>query len=250
MKAERCQPAKIVILADSLALPRGEDAGDIPYEFTYPVLLEDMLRQRFGEQAPRIIERGQRLRTVLGVLADWHEQVELVDPAVVVVHVGVVDCAPRVFLPLEHRLVGILRPRRLRDAVLRFVNRHRRKIIQLRPNRVYVPLGRFEKGVRQLLARAGKQGLRGLIFVNIIAPPDDLEYRSPGFRRKVERYNQVLQDLTPALPGVQLIDYNRLIWQEGDPEALLVDGVHPNRMGHHLLAEELERRIIALLEMV
>lgn len=243
------QPLKIVLLADSLSLPRGPDQGDIPYEATYPFLLEWSLRAKLGSHVPWLIERGLRLRTILGVPADWYEQVQLKKPDILVVHVGVVDCAPRVFMPLERRLVNAIRPKRLRARVLEWVNRHRRALVRLRPNRVYVPHSRFARGVQQVVDKAARSGLRGLILINIIAPPDDLEYRSPGFRQKVELYNRTLAEQAGRFPWIRLVDFNALIWQQGDPARLLVDGVHPNREGHVLLARELERHILELREM-
>ncbi len=243
---ERPRTLKIVLLGDSLSLPRGPAQGDIPYEATYPVLLERSLRARLGAQVPWLIERGLRLRTILRVPSDWYEQIELKKPDILVVHVGVVDCAPRVFLPLERHMVNAIRPKRLRAWVLGLVNKHRRAIIRLRPNRVYVSHRRFERGVQQVVEKAYLSGLRGLIFVNIVAPPDDLEYRSPGFRRNVELYNRTLAEQAGRFPWVRLVDFNGLVWQGGDPTSLLLDGVHPNRKGHALLAEELERHILEL----
>ena len=55
---------KVVILADSLALPREEVGGERCFEACYPYLLHESLRDEFGKEAPLIIERGMRLRTV------------------------------------------------------------------------------------------------------------------------------------------------------------------------------------------
>src|SRR6185503_6668370 len=97
---------RIVILADSLVLPREEVGGEHCFEATYGFALYRALRDRFGGEAPLVIERGMRLRTIEAVLTDWHEQVTLRKADVVVVHVGVVDCAPRLFLRRERRFLA------------------------------------------------------------------------------------------------------------------------------------------------
>src|SRR5918992_220711 len=100
---------KIAILADSLALPREDVGGDEMLEVTYPYLLDQSLRRQFGANAPLVYERGMRRRTIEYVLDDWNEQVELKKPDVVIVHVGIVDCAPRVFLRREGAFVANIR---------------------------------------------------------------------------------------------------------------------------------------------
>jgi lysophospholipase L1-like esterase len=237
---------KVVILADSLALPRQEGEGNIPYEATYPYLLDESLHRQLGGRAPHIIERGMRSRTIERVLDEWFELVELRGASVVVVHIGIVDCAPRVFMPRERAFVERLRPARLRVRFLDFVHRHRRRIVQKR-RRVYVPVSKFKAMVEEVVRRACAGRVRSLVFVNIIEPPQEMEERSPGFRRNVEDYNRILSAQTDG-QRVHLIDLNHLIHEHGGPEELTVDGIHINHTGHSMLAQELERHILGLLE--
>lgn len=236
---------KVLILADSLALPRQEADGVTPYEETYPYLLDQSLRRQFREHAPVVIERGMRRRTIEYVLDDWLEMVELRRPEVVVVHVGVVDCAPRVFLRREARMVAKLRPAPLRNFILNFVHRHRRRIISLR-RRVYVPQERFRQLVNEVVQKARASQLRSLVFVNIITPPDEMEARSPGFQQNVAAYNQILRDQINS-EWIHLIDLNTVIQERGGARVLTVDGIHLNAEGHRLLAASLEEHIQNLL---
>lgn len=237
---------KISILADSLALPR-EDVGEHNrFEVTYPYLLDRSLRQRFGSQAPLVMERGRRRRTIEYVLDDWNEEVELKSPEVVIVHVGVVDCAPRVFLRREHTFVSRIRFTPLREGILRFAHNHRRSII-LKRRRVYVPLWRFEKHVVEVVQRAKRDKVRLLVFINIISPPDSIEERSPGFQQNVILYNQVLSKQTEHA-HVALIDLNDILCREGGSKSLTVDGIHLNEKGHGLIAQGLEKLVAPLVE--
>jgi hypothetical protein len=235
---------KIVILADSLALPREEDGSKISYEDTYPFLLDQSLRQQLGARAPLVLERGMRRRTIEYVLDDWLEMVELRKPEVV--HVGIVDCAPRVFLRREGQLVEKLRPARLKNFVFDFVHRHRRRIIELRP-RVYVDPLRFRNLAGQVIHRARVSGVRSLVFINIIKPPDEMETRSPGFQQNVEKYNGILNELVDG-ELVSLVDLNGLIERAGGTTKLTVDGIHINEAGHKMLAQELEKHVMKMLE--
>jgi|RhiMetdeSRZDD1v2_1073273.scaffolds.fasta_scaffold309969_2 acyl-CoA thioesterase I len=234
---------KVVILADSLALPREEVGGERCFEATYPFVLHELLRRKFGASSPMVIERGMRLRTVEAVLTDWHEQVTLRNADVVVVHVGVVDCAPRIFLRRENAFIS-KRPSWIREPILKFVHDYRRQIIQKRP-RVYVPLPRFQRHVEEVTQKARKSDLLSLVYVNIVEPPDSTEYRSPGFQQNVQRYNQVLLSQA-SQPRVTLIDFNRSISQQGGSDKLTTDGVHLNESAHQILAQQLENHISSL----
>ena len=237
---------KISLLADSLALPRESVGSDRPIEVTYPFLLDRSLRRQLGASAPIIFERGMRRRTIEYVLDEWNELVELRKPDVVIVHVGIVDCAPRVFLRREGAFVANIRIAWLRNRILKVAHDHRSAIVKLR-RKVYVPLPRFERLVQTVVEKAGEAKLTLLVFINIISPPDSAEQRSPGFQSNVIAYNRVLQDQTRH-DRVSLIDLNSLVQNNGGSEELTVDGIHLNERGHELLARELEKHLSPLLQ--
>ena len=236
---------KISILADSLALPREDVGSDELLEVTYPFLLDRSLRARCGGAAPLIFERGMRRRTIEYVIDDWYEQVELKKPEVVIVHVGIVDCAPRVFLRREGAFVANIRFGWLRNRILKFTHDHRRRIVQFR-RKVYVPLPRFERLVETVVQKARETNVQSLVLVNIVRPPDSVEERSPGFQDNVTAYNRVLQEQTKH-SFVTLIDLNRIVEDEGGSETLTIDGVHLSERGHALLAEKLEQVLLPML---
>src|ERR1044072_1723463 len=236
---------KISILADSLELPREDVGSDDLLEVPYPFLLDQSLGARFGSAAPVIFERGMRRRTIECVIDDWYEQVELKKPEIVVVHVGIVDCAPRVFLRREGAFVANIRFSPLRNRILKFTHDHRRRIVEFR-RKVYVPLHRFEPLGQTVVQRPRETGVQSLVFINIIRPPDSVEERSPGFQNNVIAYNRVLQEQTKHA-FVTLVDLNRIVQDAGGTEKLTVDGIHLNERGHVLLAEQLEQLLLPML---
>jgi lysophospholipase L1-like esterase len=237
---------KVVIFGDSLALPRDDVGGDACFEVTYPFLIDQALRKRYGAHAPVLIERGRRLRTIEYVLDDWYEEVELKKPDAVVVHVGIVDCAPRVFLRRERAFVDRIRFTWVKKRLLKFAHDHRPAIIRMRP-RVYVPVERFERHVGEVVRKAQAAKLKSLFFVNILAPSNNMENRSPGFQRNVELYNQVLQ-AQARHSFVEIIDINKVLSAIESTENLTVDGIHFSETPHRMLAQELERHLSQLME--
>ena len=180
-----------------------------------------------------------RARTIEDVLADWFEQVELKTADIVIVHVGIVDCAPRIFLRRERNFVETLRLKRLRNFILNFVHKHRRRIVLLR-RLVYVPPARFKELVEEMVERARASKIRSLLLINIVSPPDKLEERSPGFQKNVRIYNQFLAEQVDGRL-IQLIDLNI---QQQSGAHLTIDGIHINEQAHKILARQLEAHIL------
>jgi lysophospholipase L1-like esterase len=184
-----------------------------------------------------VLEHGKRFRTILGVIEDWLDTVELRRPDAVIVHVGIVDCAPRVFSPVERSAVARLRPVYLRRIAISLAHRMRPRLIRLRGPRPYLAEADFRRGVRDVVDRARVAGVRALVFVNMLVPTDDLEQRSPGFQRHAMRYNAILAEESPR--GALMVDFNAMAIEHGGVAAITVDGMHPNPTGHRLLASAL-----------
>lgn len=238
---------KIAIVADSLALPRPAEAGLVRYEETYPVLLRRMLSSVVSDREILIAECGQRFRTMSSVLQDWTEIVDYRQPHFAVVHVGIVDCAPRIFSASERTKLERLRPALLRRIVLSAIRRLRPLLISVRKQRVYTSLPDFEAACRAVLKRADQSGVRNVIMVNILQPTAELESRSPGYIANYETYNALLRKVCGD-HGTSLLDYDRLVQQAGGTATMTVDGMHPNPAGHHLLAQAICETITEKLQ--
>ena len=239
---------KILLFADSLALPRmeaQEGRVNIPFEATYPYLLEKFFRDTYKENAPIVINRAERRRTIKIVLDDVFEEIELKRPDIIIVQVGVVDCAPRVFLPWEFDLIDKLKL--VRRYILKFVNRNRRKIIRLRPNRVYVTEKLFTKYLDEFITRIRNNQVGVCFFVSIISPPETLEWRSPGFQRNVDKYNSIICSRCDG-HLTQFIDLDTMILEQGGSEKLTVDGIHIGESAHKALCDALSSRLHRYIE--
>jgi hypothetical protein len=233
---------KIAILADSLALPRGKTWGDIAYHETYPYLLEQRLRDHTAFAKSVIIERGLRFRTIQHVLDDWDEIVVLREVNFVIIHTGIVDCAPRVFTIKERNFIATKVPPALRKIILGLVNKYRQLIIRLHPNKTYISEEDYRLNLKKIVKLA-KRGNVNLVFINTITPPDFLEGRSPGYQENVKKYNLILKKICQQSKAV-LIDIDRAINRAKKPESFLYDGMHINSQGHELLATLLFKSLI------
>ncbi len=228
---------RITLFADSLALPRGKDWGNIPFERTYPYLLEKKLREKAVFQDFIFTNRAQRFRTIVQTESDFRDFAELNNTEIIILHSGIVDCAPRVFTQTQRKWIENL-PSPARRIILKIIKFARKAIIlTISKNKTYVSPDHFKKSLESILG-AAKETNAKVILLNIISPPDDLEQRSPGFQTNVKIYNKIIDD-TALHYKATVIDLDTWIHKNGGHDELTCDGMHINERGHAFVSESL-----------
>lgn len=217
---------RLVIIGDSLAMPRPE----VPYELTYPYLLKGKLGPRW-----EVINRARRANRIDVQMEEQNlcDDIFWLEPDIVVVHLGIVDCAPRLFSVRQRHLLERI-PAVVRYRIIGVASRHRAFLTKHFPKQ-YVPLGAFEQLYEALIAR-----LRNLnmytITCNIADTSEKNKSRSFGFAQNIRMYNRVIEDASWR-HGAKLIDCYRLSREiEG---FLLEDGIHLSPRGAMAVAEEI-----------
>lgn len=234
-----------MIFSDSQALPRGENWGAVPYESTYPWVLRQLFLEHYGRSAPHVIERGMRYRTVEDVLREWHEEVELKRPEVVVLQVGGSDCAPRVLGRRQREWLDNFPIPSIGKKIRQVEFRYRRHLLSRLPGSVYVGEERFRKALNEVVTRADVAGVQHLLLLNICSISDKLEMLCPGLRRNAERYNAIIEEVAKRSP-CKLVDFRALLDDWGGPDRLTVDSMHMRPDGHRRLAAFLHNEISQL----
>ena len=113
----------IVILSDSLSLPRVDIDETILLNESYPYLLE----QKIGHDM-KIINRGTRFATtdLLKNFQYLFDNLLIYSPNTVIVQMGIVDCAPRLFSPLFRSLINKIPNKITRDLFILPFKKNRR----------------------------------------------------------------------------------------------------------------------------
>lgn len=212
---------KVLILSDSVALPRNEPERCV-YEETWPHLLK-----QDGDYTIHQVSIGGA--TSVDLLGQINYHIPF-NPDIVILHVGVVDCAPRFMSKIElgimkripfigKKVIGLMNNNRVRQA---------RKI-------TYVSINQFENNVRAILSHFKDK----LIFVISIVPaPAAYEQLLPGITKNINNYNEVLRKYSNFIPldGI-------------GPDALMSDYHHINGLGHKYIFEALTHELNNKLEM-
>ncbi|SPH16886.1 hypothetical protein DEA8626_00400 [Defluviimonas aquaemixtae] len=217
----------LLIFSDSLGLPRVDQRSDGAAR-TYSGLLAG------AEHKRRVTAICQRFFTTDNVLAVLQKDETLGRDSDVLIHVGLNDCANRMFLAKERLALGLLTPE-TNKRVVEFARRYRRDILRYLPSRNYVPLERFSANLSTVTEILKARGVRKLILSTIVLPPTKFWPATPGINRGFAKYNMEIMDAVHRHDLI-LLDVDRIMWENHSREPLMADGMHLSDLGHQLLA--------------
>ncbi|CAA6826953.1 MAG: Lipolytic protein G-D-S-L family [uncultured Sulfurovum sp.] len=214
---------RIVILGDSLGMPRPE----VRLEETYPYILQTKLTESEVFAKHRRANDSAFQSEFLNIQDD----IEYMKADILVIHLGVVDCAPRLFSRAEQK--GLRYLKKVNKYIISFMSKRRVFFTKIFP-KVYVKLDDFEQNMDKLLLSA-KRSAKRVIIVNIADTSQVNKRRSYDFEKNIVQYNEVLSQLK-LKHDVELLDVYNIL----DESMLLDDGIHINVTGSKVVAEKLE----------
>lgn len=223
----------IRVYGDSLSLPR-RGIG-LSHPDTYP----ELLRSALGDV--QLYNRSRGGVTLPVMAREMFEPdctyFDREDETLLVLQLGVVDCAPR---PIPRWLRGGISrlPPRLQKPVIGWLHDHRAALLGRGLAWRMTPPEVFAAVYRRLLEHA-RGRFRHTLCLNIAPTNPGIEAHSPGFGASIALYNTRLAELVGSLqaPEVELVDVHRLILEQ--PEGLdhfvcPEDGHHITAAGHQL----------------
>lgn len=229
---------RIVALADSVSLPRDEPGGVVRWEQTWPRRLEAVL----GQEAVEVINCGMRSRTADMLKSGYEEDVRLKRADVVILQIGIVDCAPRIFSRREQRVLrSTYVPEPVRRAIVNWRSQRRAAIIRKNPmSKVYTTPVDFERHVTTLFELMGATPWKlDCHVLPILADAKRLDIKSPGHSGQVRRYNASLAACCDRFgPSFEMHEL-----RGASADWFCSDGYHLNPAGHDQVAESLAQTL-------
>ncbi len=224
---------QLLILGDSLGLPRPDEktGSDMGAGRTYPMLLLDRLPQHGVDS---ICQRFFTTRDIVDLL---HADPALGVASDVVLHIGLNDCANRMFLESERLSLDLLSVE-TKERIVLFAQTYRHLLLSHLPSHHYVTPNRFAANLSAILEVLTQRRARRIVVTTIILPPIRVWPATPGIQRNFGRYNQMLMDMAHAHPSTVLFDLDRHVWARQHEDVLLPDGMHLSLAGHELFATE------------
>lgn len=203
----------ILCIGDSSGLPRPY----LNYKDTWPFLLkEEMPMYDFIS----IFKRSSTTQSLL----EYGDSLEYYTPDIVILQLGIVDCAPRYLKDsrILYKLVAIF-PGKIQHIFWLFwkffFKRNRRE--------AYVSLSKFKKNLISYLDRCMNEKVKSVIIIKIATPCQDILIESPLIVDSVKEYNSIYEELKKSYPFVELIDPLC-----GKDFLCFKDGYHPNAEGN------------------
>lgn len=224
-------PALVLIIADSLALPR----QGLPFKHTWPAILSGALKDVTW------INRGVRESTTERLNTEGEQGkdcLEWYEPDLVILQLGICDCAPRVMKRSVARLFHRL-PFNLGFRFSTLLEKIRGRKVE----NCYVPISDSEFNIRRYIDRATSIGTQ-VIVISILPVSQFLFAKNPRIKEQIEKYNAMLNRLSDEFPCLSVIQPFEGLSTIDD---LFIDGYHVNQKGSHYIAAKLQPLVCRIL---
>jgi lysophospholipase L1-like esterase len=222
---------QVLVLADSLGLPRpdAKSGSAKGADQTYAMKLLEKLPTHAVES------HCQRYFTTFDVLSLLRSDDTLGASADVVVHVGLNDCATRMFLERDRLALDLLEAE-TKDRVVSFAQRHRKLLLRELPSLHYVDPDQFSSNLDAIVRVLRDRDAGRIVLATIILPPERFWQATPGLQRNFARYNLLVMEVA-ARHDAAVLDIDRHVWEHQHQDVLLADGMHLSPAGHDLFAD-------------
>ena len=223
-----------VIIGDSLSLPRYK-AG-INIEDTYCYRLGNWWRERYGSTLVWPLSKGGA--TIKALTADFRAFLPYIKPQSIdaaIVHLGVVDCAPRP-LPYQVRNLLGMTPPFIRDRITKYLHNNRGRLFKLGISFRFTNPKQFRRAYQGMLQTLSAESAR--IYVINISPATEATYNhSPNLFNSIYLYNDIIRQVVAEFKGVRLIDnYSKM--QDNRVDSVAED-IHMSKQGHDYIFEQI-----------
>lgn len=222
----------VLVMGDSLGLPRPNDneGAKKGADRTYT----GRIYEKYPDRS--VTSMCQRFFTTTEVRNLLFENVDLGRDSDFLLHVGLNDCANRMFLENERIALSFLDPD-TRNRLIDFSRKYRRDIIIRLPPHHYVPPAQFRDNLSAIVSMLQARNAKRIILTTIILPPAKSWPGTPSMNRNFAAYNLDIMN-TVYDYGIDLMDFDRHIWQAQNRKVLLPDGMHLTDAGHQLFADK------------
>lgn len=206
---------KVLLITDSLSLPRRHESGTVLWEDIY----FNKLRKQFPDIEFILMAMGGATIEQLFLSLNYYKETK---PDVVILQSGIVDCAPRALGQLEQQIVIKLKMFRLVHPFTKFFRKHR--------NLTYTSPKNFEA---TLLKIKNSFPDKPFICIGILPGCEAYDKKVPGILKKIDLYNSILSKHSIFIDNS---DFSR--------DGIISDFHHMNEKGH----QEIFDKLVPLIE--
>lgn len=234
---------KIVIIGDSLPLPRKLGNEISILEHTWPVLLENQLRSQGCDNI--IYNRSLRRRTTTSLTKhEFNESIVFAEPDTVIFQIGIVDCMPRVISLTEYNILNNrFFPEKLRSIIInqrknkriKIENKDSLKKVYVKPRLFYEKFNNFIKRLLNFNSNLN------IIIIPILINNEFFKIKSPAAEANVNLYNNQLNIIIKDF-NLRHFKYDNI---NNIENFFSMDGYHLGINGHKYISNQLANLIVS-----
>lgn len=227
----------ITIIGDSLAMVDPENS--IYYQDTYPSLLQNLVNYQ-------VIERNRRRNCLIYLKETWRDDILYNNSDVIVIHIGIVDCSPRLTSLFVDRVLSIMVKVPIIGLFVKlffkFQTRYRWFFTKYFP-KTYISKKDFKVEYYSLIHELwAKSGANKIILVNISDTSNENKRKSYNIEKNIIEYNKIISCVQEAFNNsedfrCELIDMYSAT--KKNKKLILDEGIHLSKVGHKYLADKL-----------
>jgi lysophospholipase L1-like esterase len=152
-------------------------------------------------------------------------------PDIVILQLGIVDCAPR-YLKRSGLIFKLLEriPEKLKKSIYFIIKKVRTRSV----NKADVTPNQFRHFINSYLVRCEKNKVKKVIFIKICTPDEKVQSKSPELITSIDIYNKIIDDVVSNYENACTIHPLNKSLSE-----LYEDGYHPNPKGNDLVYKKL-----------
>ncbi len=170
----------------------------------------------------------------------------IINNAIFVIQVGIVDCAPRVLNNTFRIFVSLIRPKFIRKWIILILNRlHKPWFFRYFGHRLLVPPKKFRSAFLEAVNFLNKGHNNKILVLNILPTNYIKENIFIGFSSNILIYNNILKNICIETDAVYVNLFDNMMPYA---EKHLYDGVHPNYEGKKILASVVFNSILQNIE--
>jgi hypothetical protein len=229
-------PHKIVLIADSLAMVRPTE--NISFNDTYAFKL--------AKEGYVVIDRSYRASTTESVLKVTTWDMFCLDSDYYILHLGVCDCAPRIFKPWEYKILDFMNCFSVLSRISNFLYHHlssKRYYYTQKRNIQNVSYNDFCVNMQKIISliRENNKNNKKIIINNIISPGSHWLKKSFRVLELVQLYNDFLYKLQQDFDDIHIVDL--FSFTSKNPHYVLSDGHHISKEVHDFICSEIVKAI-------
>lgn len=222
---------KVLCIGDSLALPghhnKYEDTWYFRLKNNYPGI--DFYAYFQRQLTTKVLNTMGGGKDGIDNFPKGADCLECFEPNLVILQLGIVDCAPRLLYRFERDILSHL-PKSIFNLYVSLIKKIRKRNLK----NTFVTINKFKNNIEKYILRAEKIKTNKIIFIAIPFADNNLVRKNEKILDNISLYNDILR----------MLEQKYLIFKVINPlkktdQKIFQDGYHPNIKGHGLILEQL-----------